>query len=99
MIRGTRTLELGDGLEVIGANAGLDLCAWLPSGVDDRAAERAIEAASIEAAALSPQAISPLARGGLQLGFAAFSPARLRRSAASMRVALAPLLRRASRSR
>lgn len=85
--------ELGDGLEVIGANAGLDVSAWLPSGVDDRAAVRALEGASIEACALSLQAINPLARGGVLLGFAAFSPARLRRSAASMRLALAPLLR------
>ena len=86
--------ELGDGLEVIGANAGLDVSAWLPSGVDDRAAVRALEGASIEAFALSMQAINPPARGGVLLGFAAFSPARLRRSAASMRLALAPLLRR-----
>jgi GntR family transcriptional regulator/MocR family aminotransferase len=98
-LRGALAGELGDGLEVIGANAGLGLSAWLPIGVDDRAAVRALEGASIEAAALSMQAINPLARGGLLLGFAAFSPARLRRSAASMRLALTPLLRSASRAR
>ena len=96
---GALASELGDGLEVIGAAAGLDLSAWLPRGVDDRAAMRALEAASIDAMALSLQAINPPERGGLLLGFAPFSPARLRKSAATMRLALAPLLRGASRSR
>jgi GntR family transcriptional regulator / MocR family aminotransferase len=94
---GALDAELGDHLEVIGASAGLELCAWLPGGVDDRSAVRALADAAIEAAALSPQALGPLARGGLQLGFAAFSPARLRKSVAAMRLALAPLLRKAAR--
>ena len=91
--------EVGEGLEVIGASAGLDLSAWLPRGVDDRAAVSALEGASIEAVALSTQALNPLARGGVLLGFAGFSPARLQKSAASMRVALGPLLRAAARAR
>jgi hypothetical protein len=41
----------------------------------------------------------PLARGCLQLGFAAFSPTRLRKSTAAMKLALAPLLKGAARSR
>ena len=89
---GALAIEVGDGLEVIGANAGLDLSAWLPRGVDDDAAVRALSAASIEAASLSAQTLAPGARSGLQLGFAAFSPARLRKGAAAMGVALAPLL-------
>lgn len=94
---GALASELGEDLEVIGANAGLDLCAWLPDGVDDRPVEHALAGAGIEAAALSPQAFTPLARGGLQLGFASFSPARLRKSVAAMRLALTPLLRVAAR--
>ena len=94
---GALASELGEELEVIGASAGLDLCAWLPGGVDDRTVEHALAGAAIEATALSPQALTPLARGGLQLGFAAFSPARLRKSVTALRLALMPLLRKAAR--
>lgn len=74
-----------------------DLCAWLPSGIDDRAVERGLAGAAIAAGAPSPQALTPLARDGRQPGFTAFSPARLRESAAALRVALTPLLRGARR--
>ncbi|MDC3955529.1 PLP-dependent aminotransferase family protein [Polyangium jinanense] len=87
------TSELGGAIEVIGSNAGLALCVWLPPGVDDRAAASAIAAHSVVATPLSALAIRPLQRGGLLLGFAAFKPARLRAAVVAMSAALAPLLR------
>lgn len=96
---GALAADLGDDLEVVGASAGLELCVWLPPGVDDRAAERALADAGIEAGALSPHARLPRPRGCLQLDFAAFTPTRLRKSAAAMKLALAPLLKSAARSR
>jgi GntR family transcriptional regulator/MocR family aminotransferase len=91
--------ELGGALEVIGASAGLDVAAWLPPGVDDRAAVDALAARSIWATPLSSFALRPLARGGLLLGFAAFTPAKLRAAVAAMSAVLAPLLAPARRRR
>ncbi|MDI3284263.1 PLP-dependent aminotransferase family protein [Polyangium sp. 15x6] len=85
--------ELGGAVEVIGSNAGLDLCVWLPPGVDDRAAAQALAAHAVVATPLSAVAIRPLQRGGLLLGFAAFKPVRLRAAVVAMGAALAPLLR------
>jgi len=90
--------ELGGAVEVIGSNAGLDLCMWLPPGVDDRAAVDALAAHSVVATPLSSLAMRPLPRGGLLLGFAAFKPARLRAAVAAMGAALAPLLRARGRA-
>jgi GntR family transcriptional regulator/MocR family aminotransferase len=84
---------------VIGAEAGLDLAAWLPPGVDDREAVRLLAAAGIEAIALSTQAMRVLPRGGLLLGFASFTPAQLRAGVATMKRALFPLLRSRSAHR
>jgi GntR family transcriptional regulator/MocR family aminotransferase len=91
--------ELRGAAVVIGASAGLDLAVRLPPGVDDRAAVDALAACSITAAPLSAYGLRPLARGGLLLGFAAFSPARLRAAVASMAAALAPLLTSHRRTR
>lgn len=91
-LRDALASELGGALEVIGASAGLDVAAWLPPGVDDRAAAAALAARSIWAAPLSSYALRPLARGGLLLGFAAFSPAKLRAAVPTLSAALAPLL-------
>jgi GntR family transcriptional regulator/MocR family aminotransferase len=79
--------ELGGELEVVGASAGLDLSVLLPAGVDDREVARRLGQVGLETVALSQEAISrhrPLGRGGLLLGFAAFSPARLRHSVAQL---------------
>ncbi len=62
--------NLGDVLEVSLPEAGLELVAWLPVGVDDvRMSEMAAEV-GIKAVPLSRQSLEPLPRGGLLLGFA-----------------------------
>jgi GntR family transcriptional regulator/MocR family aminotransferase len=76
--------ELGGALAVTSASAsaGLDVAAHLPDGVDDRAALADLAAAGVEAFALSGQALRRRDVSGLLLGFAAFSPARIRRAMA-----------------
>ncbi len=75
--------DLGDTLTVVGASAGLDVAARLPAGFDDRAVERDLATAGVEAVALSHQAVKRRDVSGLLLGFAAFSPARIRKSIAA----------------
>jgi GntR family transcriptional regulator/MocR family aminotransferase len=76
--------DLGDTLTVVGASAGLDVAVRLPEGVDDRAAEADLAAAGVEAFALSRHALKRRDVSGLLLGFAAFSPARIRKSIATV---------------
>jgi len=77
-------VELANVVTVVGANAGLDLCVRFSSGVDDRRAVKKLAEASIDAIALSRHSIEAKS-SGLLLGFAAFSPARLRRAVALAR--------------
>jgi GntR family transcriptional regulator/MocR family aminotransferase len=70
LIRAVRR-QAPDALEVRSAHAGLHLVAWLPPGVDDRAAAERAAAAGVEAQALSDHALERPERGGLLLGYAA----------------------------
>ncbi|HTJ84473.1 MAG TPA: PLP-dependent aminotransferase family protein [Polyangiaceae bacterium] len=74
--------ELGGAVTVVGASAGLGIAARLPDGFDDLGLERALADADVESIALSRHALRPSERTvrGLLLGFAAYSPARLRRA-------------------
>jgi GntR family transcriptional regulator/MocR family aminotransferase len=72
--------DLGDTLTVVGASAGLDLAVRLPKGTDDLAVASALAAAGVETLALSRHALERRDVTGLLLGFAAFSPARIRKS-------------------
>ncbi|MFT3765609.1 MAG: PLP-dependent aminotransferase family protein [Minicystis sp.] len=75
--------DLADTLTVVGASAGLDVAVRLPKGVDDRAVAGDLAAAGVEALALSRHALRRRDVNGLLLGFAAFSPARIRKSMAA----------------
>jgi GntR family transcriptional regulator / MocR family aminotransferase len=81
--------ELAGLLEVTPAEAGMHLVGYLPEGVDDQAISRQAAAYTVEAPALSSYAQAPLRRGGLLLGYAAFSQAEIytgiRRLAAALR--------------
>ncbi len=66
------------GFEIIGANAGIDLALCLSKS--DREVARLLSDSKIEAIPLSASTIRAKTNG-LVLGFAAFSPARLRRAA------------------
>jgi GntR family transcriptional regulator/MocR family aminotransferase len=68
-----------DGLLELGpCEAGMHTVGWLPAGVDDRTVSAALLARGIEAVPLSRYCAEPPARGGLLLGFAAFTPATIR---------------------
>jgi GntR family transcriptional regulator/MocR family aminotransferase len=75
--------EVGGALSIASASAGLAVAAHLPEGVDDRRVVADLAAAGVEAFALSSQALRRRDVSGLLLGFAAFSPARIRRAMAT----------------
>jgi GntR family transcriptional regulator/MocR family aminotransferase len=76
--------ELGDAVEVVGTNAGLDLNVFLPAGTKEQRVISALTEVGIEAHALTPYYLRAPKRPGLILGFAAFSAARLQRSVAQL---------------
>ncbi len=77
--------ELGDRLTVVGASAGLGVAVTLPAGFDDRALEAALAAESVEVSSLSRHSLRPeRAIHGFLLGFAPFSPVRIRRAVAAL---------------
>jgi GntR family transcriptional regulator/MocR family aminotransferase len=61
--------QLGDKLEVIGAEAGMHLVALLPPGVSDVAISRRATEIGISAMPLSSCYAKPPVRGGLILGY------------------------------
>jgi GntR family transcriptional regulator/MocR family aminotransferase len=71
--------ELAGLLEVKPADAGLNLVGWLPDGVSDVVASRAVEMVGLSAPSLSLFAMEPMARVGLLLGYAPFAPREIKR--------------------
>jgi GntR family transcriptional regulator/MocR family aminotransferase len=65
---------LGEQIELLPATAGMHLTALLAPGVDDTALTRRAAAYQLDIAPLSAYALGPLARGGLILGYAPFTP-------------------------
>lgn len=78
-------------LDVAPATAGMHTVGWLPPGADDRAASRAAAARGISAMPLSAYAARPLARGGLILGYSAFTPEQIRSAVGQLHQALKEL--------
>lgn len=70
----------GDAGDLVIARTGLNAVVWLPPHVNDVAVAAAALDAGIESYSLSQFALEPMARGGLVLGFAAFTPARIRQA-------------------
>lgn len=68
----------GDRLELTPGDAGMHVVGLLPPGIDDRAISDRALARGVEVPALSRHAAEPVARGGLMLGYAAFSPRSIR---------------------
>lgn len=85
--------HFGGWLEVHQADAGLHLAAWLPQGVDDQEASRLAAEQGIEVLPLSAYSLAKLPRGGLMLGYAAFTLAELEEGVVALREALTPLMR------
>jgi GntR family transcriptional regulator/MocR family aminotransferase len=84
---------LGDRLETAPAAAGMHLVGLLPPGADDQAVSEAAGRYGVYASPLSAYAIRPLPRGGLILGYSAFTPPQLREAAARLGPALRAGLR------
>lgn len=81
-------IELGDRLEVIPSETGLQVMGWLPDHIDDRDAARKAAALGVVAPPLSSYTIEPVARNGLLLGYAAHSPRRIREGMRKLALAL-----------
>ena len=75
-------------LDVAPAAAGMHLVGLLPPGADDRALAREASRYGVDTVPLSAYAIRPLPRGGLVLGYSAFTPSQLRDAVARLGPAL-----------
>jgi GntR family transcriptional regulator/MocR family aminotransferase len=80
--------ELGDGVERVGASAGLELLVRLPRGVDDVAVAREARALQLEMLPLSRYCAKRPSRGGLVLGFAGVPPRAMRAAVARLKTAI-----------
>ena len=81
--------ELNGLLEVNRSDGGMHVVGWLPPGVNDKQASNVAEANDVYASPLSACAFGRLKRGGLLLGFAAFSPRQIYEGVGRLAVALA----------
>src|SRR5262249_4636658 len=60
------------------ADRGLHVMGWLGEGIDDNEVSRRAAAVGVDVQPLSHYRLSPGGRGGLVLGYAAYTPARIR---------------------
>jgi GntR family transcriptional regulator/MocR family aminotransferase len=75
-------------LEVSPTETGLHLVGWLPEGMDDRMASQRAAIHGVETRALSLYRMEPSCRGGLVLGYAAFTPTEIRAGIGKLATAL-----------
>jgi len=80
--------EIGDGLEVAPAEAGMHLIGWLRNGADDSAVAQKAAEAGVLVTDLSAYSMKAQLRPGLLLGYAAFTPRQIREAARKLAVAL-----------
>jgi len=80
--------DLNGLLEVSRSDGGMHLVGWLPPGISDRGASRVAETHDVYASPLSACAFGRLKRGGLLLGFAAFSPRHIHEGVRRLAAAL-----------
>ena len=69
--------HVGDGMEVVGEEAGMHLVGLLPTGIDDMAVSESAAEAGIAAMPLSSCCLRRPRRGGLVLGYANSGPEQL----------------------
>jgi GntR family transcriptional regulator/MocR family aminotransferase len=69
--------ELTGLLEINPAESGMHLLGYLPDGADDQAVSRLAASFGVDASALSSYALLPQRRGGLLLGYTAFSQSEI----------------------
>lgn len=80
--------EAGDLLEVEPSDAGIQLVAWLPEGLEDGDVAREAAALGVESRPMSAFYAGEPGRAGLELGYAAFDEGELRRGAAKLSAAV-----------
>ena len=80
--------HLGDVMEVAPADAGMHLTGWLKRGWSEARVMRVAAEARVELSSLSRLSLRAPAREAVLLGYAAFSPAALRRAARHLAMAL-----------
>lgn len=76
--------EAGDLVEVEPSDAGIQLTAWLPEGLDDKEVARAALARGLETRPMSLFYAGEPGRPGLELNYAAFNEALIRKGAAEL---------------
>ncbi len=81
-------LQMGDMLEVIGAEAGMHLAAFLPPGSDDVAVSKSAALRGISATPLSTCYLSSSARAGLILGYGGVNASQIRDGIYKLRLCL-----------
>lgn len=84
----TAAEQLGGLLELQEDEAGLQLVGWLGAGITEEAACEHAAGCGVDVRPLSPCRIKPGGRPGLMLGFAGFSPGRVRSAVAKLALAL-----------
>jgi GntR family transcriptional regulator / MocR family aminotransferase len=90
--------ETGDLLETWDTEAGMHTIAWLPEDLEDTRVAAEAAAAGLNVGPVSDFALRPLSRGGLLLGYAAFSPAAIRKGVRELASVLKKCARAPGRS-
>jgi GntR family transcriptional regulator/MocR family aminotransferase len=86
--------ELKGVIEIDRSDGGMHVVGWLPPGVNDRSASHTAGTHGVYASPLSACALGRLTRGGLLLGFAAFSPKQICEAVARLAPALSYVVRK-----
>jgi GntR family transcriptional regulator / MocR family aminotransferase len=81
-------IQMGDMIEVIGAEAGMHLVALLPTGVDDEAVSSQAALRGISAIPLSVCYAKPKTRGGLILGYGGTNEHQIRDGVRKLRTSI-----------
>jgi GntR family transcriptional regulator/MocR family aminotransferase len=87
--------QLGDMLEVIGAEAGMHLVGLLPPGVNDEEVTRQATQNGISVMPLSMCNLKPSARGGLSLGYGGTNATEIQDGMRRLKVSLRDVARQA----
>ncbi len=80
--------QMGDQLELIGAEAGMQLVALLQPGVDDVAVSKKAALCGVSARPLSTCYLNPPARGGLILGYGSANAHEIREGVRKLKICL-----------
>lgn len=81
-------IQMGDMLEVIGAEAGMHVVALLPSGIDDVAVSKKAAQSGISATPLSTCYVKPPKRSGLILGYGGASAHQIHDGIRKLRISI-----------